>query len=158
MTEGNEGTEGIPKASGSGQGGFDLANAAPVTEMEEAGSWIEIVGTEGEPLVHGPDDVPVRIKVAGSYSKRYRKLTHAQTTKAVKRRTTQITGELLARQRLEVVAGCVLAWEGFYNAGAPLECVRENVKIVLDGFPYIMEQVEAALEDHEAFSEANSSS
>jgi hypothetical protein len=142
---------------GKSLGGFDLSTAPPVSELEETGQWIEIIGTEGEVLKWDNDTKPVRIQVIGSYSKTYRQLMHAQTTKAVKRKTVQITGELLARQRLEVVAGSVQAWEGFYNAGKELDCSRENVKIVLDGFPYIMEQVEAALEDHEAFSPANSS-
>jgi len=146
MTEGKEGV-----------GGFDLATAAPVSELEETGQWIEIVGTEGEVLLWDNHTKPVRIQVIGSYSKTYRKLMHTQTTKAVKRKTTQITGELLARQRLEVVAGSVQSWEGFYNAGKKLDCTRDNVKLVLDNYPYIMEQVEAALEDHEAFSPANSS-
>ena len=157
----DEVTEGMGAGMGAAEpkpGGFDLATVAPVSELEETGAWIEIIGTEGETLLWDNDTKPVRIQVIGSYSKTYRKLTHAQTTKAVKRRTTQITGELLARQRLEVVSGCVVDWEGFYNAGKKLEPTREKIKIVLDGFPYIMEQVEAALEDHEAFSPANSSS
>ncbi len=140
------------------QGGFDLATAPPVTELEGAGAWIEIVGASGEALVFGADKAPVRMKVAGSYSKLFRKLSHGQTTKAVKRRTTQITGELLDRQRIEVVAGCVLDWEGFYDGGKVMEPIRENIVRVLDLFPYIREQAEAALEDHEAFSGASSSS
>lgn len=139
------------------QGGFDLKTASPVSELEEMGAWIELVGIEGEPLLYGFEKKPVRMKVAGSYSKLYRKLTHAQTTKAVKRRTTKITGELLHRQRLEVIAGCVLAWEGFFEAGVELPFVRENIKKVLDGFGYILEQVEAAIEDHESFTGASSS-
>ena len=158
MTEGKEEVVGTGDPGPTGMGGFDLATAAPVSELEEEGQWIEIVGTEGEVLKWDNFTKIVRIKVIGSYSKTYRKLMHTQTTKAVKRKTTQITGELLARQRLEVVAGSVQDWEGFYNGGKKMEPTRENVKIVLDGFPYIMEQVEAALEDHEAFSPANSSS
>lgn len=140
------------------QGGFDLDTASPVSELEEVGAWIELVGIEGEPMTYGPDRKPVRMKVAGSYSKLYRRLTHAQTTKAVKRRTTKITGELLHKQRLEVISGCVLEWEGFYKSGVELPAIRDNIKIVLDGFGYILEQVEAAIEDHEAFTGASSSS
>ena len=140
------------------QGGFDLATASPVSELEEQGAWIELVGIEGEPMLFGAERKPVRMLVAGSYSKLYRKLTHAQTTKAVKRRTTKITGELLHKQRLEVISGCVLAWEGFYEAGVELPFTRENIKKVLGGFGYILEQVEAAIEDHEAFTGASSSS
>jgi len=141
------------------QGGFDLDTASPVSELEEVGAWIELVGIEGEAMLygHGSERKPVRMKVAGSYSKLYRKLTHAQTTKAVKRRTTKITGELLHKQRLEVISGCVLEWEGFYKSGVELPSTRENIKIVLDGFGYILEQVEAAIEDHEAFTGASSS-
>ncbi len=139
------------------QGGFDLDTASPVSELEEMGAWIELTGIEGEPMLFGSENKPVRMKSAGSYSKLYRRLTHAQTTKAVKRRTTKITGELLHRQRLEVISGCVLAWEGFYKGGVELPFTRDNIKIVLDGFGYILEQVEAAIEDHEAFTGASSS-
>ncbi len=141
------------------QGGFDLKTASPVSVLEDEGAWIEINGIEGEPMLWGPEKKPVRIRVVGSYSKLYRRLTHAQTTKAVKRRTTQITGELLHKQRMEVISGCVLAWEGFFNGpGVELPFARENVKLVLEGYPYILEQVEAAIEDHEAFTGASSSS
>ncbi len=139
------------------QGGFDLDTASPVSELEEQGAWIELSGIEGEPLLYGSERKPVRMKVAGSYSKLYRKLTHAQTTKAVKRRATKITGELLHKQRLEVIAGCILAWEGFYKGGVELAFNRDNVKVVLDGFGYILEQVEMAIEDHESFTGASSS-
>jgi len=138
-------------------GGFDLGAAKPVAALEDEGQTIEIRDIDGEVMTWTDGDGkahPVTITVAGSYSTRYRRAQEAQITRTMKRRNPQITGEALGKQRLEVVAACVLAWTGFANKGKPLPCDKDNVMFVLEAAPWIREQVEGAMEDHAGFFKA----
>ena len=114
------------------QNGFDLSSAPSVESQEDAGIWVEIRDVNGEPMYHGEDgsETPVRIKVAGSYSARYRRAQEAQTTRALKRRGQVLTGELIQRQRLEVAAACTLDWEGFRNGENPFPASKENALLL----------------------------
>lgn len=135
-------------------GGFDISTAVPVADLENDGIVVELRDVNNDPMYWKDDagvEHPVTITVAGSYSHRYRRATEAQQTRVMKKRNPQITGELLGKQRLEIVAACVLAWSGFVHKGKPWACEKENVMHVLTAAPYIREQVESAMEDHAAF-------
>lgn len=133
--------------------GFDLQTAAPIAEQEDQGLVVQIRDAFGNPLTFTDDagEHPVTMTVAGTYSNRYRRAREAQTTRQLKRRSTNLTGDLVNSQRIGVVADCVLAWSGFMSGGKPLACDKEHVFQVLKHAPWILEQVESAMEDHEAF-------
>ena len=141
------------------KGGFELGSAAPVADLEDAGTVVHLCGLDDELMFFTPEgpkakEQPVTITVAGSYSKRYRRAQNAQTTRAIKgggRRGSRITGESLREQRENLAAACVLAWEGFFDAGKPLDCTRENAAMVFERATWILEQVEAAQVDHASF-------
>jgi hypothetical protein len=141
-------------------GGFNLNQVTPVSKLESEGIWINVHDIEGEEMFYQGEDGtehPVRIRVAGSYSDRYRRAQEAQTTRALNRRGAKVTGALLAHQRRELAATCTLDWEGFHDGESFTECTREKASEMYKMAPWIQEQVEMAMQDHAAFFSSNSS-
>lgn len=144
-----------------GSNGFDLGAAPNVADLEEKGVAVQIRDIHGEPMMYrseGGSEYPVQIVVAGSYSHRYRRAINAQTTRMLGRRAQKMTGELAQENRMEVISRCVISWSGFNSNGQPIPCTPENVKVVMERAPWIRDQVEAAMEDHEAFFKNSSGS
>ena len=138
-------------------GGFDLGAVAPVSDLEDEGTAVHLRDIDDELMYFTPDgekeERPVTITVAGSYSKRYRKAQNAHTTRTMKgaRRGTRVTGEALQEQMLDLAATCVIAWDGFFDAGKILSCNKENAVRVFQQAPWFLEQVQAAQVDHASF-------
>jgi len=130
--------------------GLDLSTSKTVSEREGEGRWVDVLDSQGEPYSPG-----VRMLVAGSYSLHYRKAQDAQRNRLIKQRRTSLTGDAVKQQQLELTAACVLKWEGVLNGGQPEECTRESVARMLDACPWIMRQVEEAMEDHAGFFGSN---
>jgi hypothetical protein len=61
-------------------------------------------------------------------------------------------------QQVETVASCVLEWEGFVNDGQPVPCTKENAIKYMTAAPWIREQFEELMNDHELFSKSSSGS
>lgn len=131
--------------------GFDLSTSKTVAERENEGVWISIRDPQTDEVMLYGEKQEVRFLVAGSYSHHYRKAQDAQRNRLVKNRRTQLTGDALRSQQLELTAACVLQWEGVFNEGKALDCTRENVARLLDACPWVARQVEEAMEDHAAF-------
>jgi hypothetical protein len=145
-----------PEAAAEAQG-FDLSTADDVAGRENEGQWIEIHGAEGDPLFYrdGEDVKPVRALVAGTYSRRYRRVEESLRDKRMKK-GSRYTGEQFERDQVRLAALCVLDWEGFFASGKPIPCDESNVATVLQKAPWIRDQVTTAMQDHEGFSEASS--
>lgn len=137
--------------------GFDFAQGQAVRAAEDEGMLLEILGLDSEVMV-GAEGGPVTMLVIGKYSARYRKAERAQTNRVLKAKRTKFDADLLAEQRADMAASCVLEWDGFFDDGVALECTRANVIRAFDVAPWIMEQVEAAIEDHAGFLKASSTS
>ena len=135
--------------------GFDLNSEKAAVAREDEGIVVHITNSKGEPM-HFGDGQPVTVTVAGTYSKRYRDAERERVDRRFKGRQPNI--ETIRRDALEITADCVLAWSGFFDNGKPLDCIRSNVVKVLDGVPWVREQVEKAMEDHAGFSRASSAS
>lgn len=135
-------------------GGFDLAEAAPVADLEDQGTLVHVRDTSGELMYYREteegDDLPVTIRVAGTYSTRYRRAMESQNTRTLRKKNVVLTGELLTANRLDLIAKCVLDWQGFAKVGPPSP---ENVRKVMGAAPWIREQIEQTMEDHQAFFE-----
>lgn len=131
--------------------GFDLSRASEVSEKQDEGAWMDVRDENGD-LYDG-----VRIKLAGSYSERYRRAQEQQTTRALKRRTKTVTGELVDRQALAILGSVTLAWEGIKNAGNDIPCTPENAESLYKKAPWIRAQANEFVNDHENFSEGSSS-
>ena len=139
-------------------GGFDLGSAKPVAEREDEGVIIHLSDIEGEKMFYeeNGEKKPVTWKVAGSYSNIYRRAKESQVTRTVKKgRSQSVTGELLGKQALELVAACSLGFDGLIDKGKKIPFSKDNAKVILDAAPWIREQVESAMEDHSRFFEAS---
>jgi len=141
-----------------GPGGFELEDAIPVEKLEDKGLEVEIMGLDGEWIIYkgenGTDSIAT-IKVVGTYSTRYRRAQETQTTKTLRKRSTSNLGRDLGERRIELVASCVLGWDGFFHKGTPIPFNRNNVVKVLEAAPWVREQLENAMENHEAFLRGN---
>lgn len=125
--------------------GFDVGAAPDIGAMEDEGVAVELVDLEG-------NDVEATIWMVGSYSNRYVKVTQGQQTARLKRgRNQKLDGAQITKDLRNVVASCVLRWDGFTDAGDPLECNRANAIVVFEKAPHFQEQCAAAMEDHAAF-------
>lgn len=134
--------------------GIDVAGAAKVADREEEGVLVQIRDPQGEPAMVG--DQPVTVRIAGSYSKRYRRIQEGQTQRMLKRRQVALTAEQLTANRVELVAGCILDWSGFTNGGQPYPFSRDNATHLVTVAPWIRDQLEEAQGDHASFSASSS--
>lgn len=129
---------------------FDLSTAGSVIQREDQG---RVVKLKDEAQV--PYDPPVTVTVVGTYSRKYKQ---AMETRAQAARKRRMSDEDAQREVLEATAECVIAWEGFSDNGAPMECKPSNVVKVLEKAPWIHEQIAEAMHDHAGFSKAASPS
>lgn len=136
--------------------GVDITKAGLAAKVEDEGLVIHVRGADGEPLYFGEARTPVTLRVAGTYSAVYRAALNRQRDRLVKLRRGKLSGELVEEQQLELQAACVLGWEGFTMNGIPTDCRPENVKQLLVAAPWVREQVEEAMNDHEGFTKSNS--
>lgn len=132
-------------------GGFDLSTAKPVADREDEGQVVHLSDLHSEPMYYGEDRKPVTVKVAGTFSATYRRAEQALADRRLKRSARRLTGEGMQKDQLGLVAACVLSWEGFFDNGKPIPCDRSSVVMVLERAPWIREQIERAMEDHEGF-------
>ena len=138
-------------------GGLNFSAAPPIVANEDDGATIQLRDIEDE-LMHyrmSSEDEwkPVTITVVGTYSKRYKRAQDHQTTLAVKGgRRVKVTGDKLRTQRENLAAHCIIAWDGFFDANGSVDCTPENILDAFEKYPFILEQAEAAMDDHANFS------
>jgi hypothetical protein len=127
--------------------GFDLGTAATRAAKEDEGQDLHVRDVDGQPYTNPA----FTIRVAGTYSKVYRDMVNVQRDHLLRQRRTQLTGEALSRQQLDLTAACILSWEGLTDNGQPVPHSRENAVRLLTAAPWIREQVEEAMADHAGF-------
>jgi hypothetical protein len=128
-----------------------------VAQREDEGTTIHVRDEAGDKMWQDEAQTkPVTITVAGSYSSRFRRLAEASGDRAWKK-AGRMDAEDQRRNSLEIVAGCVLAWDGFTvgegPAEAPYACTKANAIALLDQCVWIRDQVEKAMSDHALFSQ-----
>ena len=129
---------------------MEVTRNRSVAEREDEGTVVQVKDENGD------TQEGVTITVAGTYSSRYRRATDAQRERMLKSRRASLTGEQLNRQQLELVAACIISWEGFTAEGKPYPLTKENAVALLDNAPWIREEVESAMGDHSAYFLASS--
>lgn len=139
---------------------MDIGKSKEVAEREESGTTFQVNDEKGEPDFNGEGDskTPVTITVVGTYSRTFRRARERQREKNLKRGRGALTAEMLAKQETEVLADCILGWEGFTSEGKPFPYTKENAILLLESAQWIREQVEEAMGDHQGFSTAPSRS
>lgn len=135
-------------------GGIDMDGVEDVSAREGQGRVVHITDPSGEPAFYGEGEnqKPVTVKIAGSYSPKYRQILDHQTQRMLKRRQSTITREQLAENRAELVAGCILEWDGFLIKGEAFPLTKDNAMTLVKKAEWIRTQLEEAQNDHEGFS------
>jgi hypothetical protein len=131
--------------------GFDLQAAAPVVDLEEQGTCIELTMPDGEPMVYGEDNRPVTIRVAGTYSRRYKKAERGLANDALARKRKKMSDDEQDTRLMKLAAACVISWDGVFNAGEPLPCNEDTCVKVFAAAPWVYQQVLEAMQDHARF-------
>lgn len=125
-----------------------LDSLTRITEVEDAGIWVDVKHPNGEPLKLGGHDQPFRIRVAGSESNKYRAALKIVREENM-RRVESLKDEFAAAQ---VPALCTLQWEGaFDDEGQPIELTRVNANVLYAAAPFIADQVANGMYDHSRF-------
>lgn len=147
-------------SSGNG-GGIDLTRAGDVSKREDAGQVVHVRDANFEPAYYNGQ--PVTITVAGTWSSVYRRTQDAQVQRMIRKKQRDLTAEQLTANRVDLVAACILGWQGLTNGTdrdgkqIPLPFTRENAVLVA-GVPWLREQLEEAQQDHASFSRPDSTS
>jgi hypothetical protein len=132
---------------------FTLKQASQVAEREEAGTKVMLTDEQGEPLWTADDNgAPVQAYavVVGKLSRTYRKAEQAVQDRMLKRRTTELTSSVLARNANELVAACVTEWN-LRDGTTPIPLTKDNVVQVLQVAPWIRELLDRAMGDSSRF-------
>lgn len=135
--------------------GFDVGAASQDVESRESeGTWVELLDVEDEPVTYTDATgatKPVRILVAGTYSKQYREISDRQRNKMLKAKRSKFTGAQLRENSKEAAAYCCIAWEGLNLHGKEFPCNPVNAAVLFTAAPHFQEQVESAMLDHASF-------
>lgn len=136
---------------------FKLDSLAAVAQREEEGQWVDVKHPDGELLyLGGQKEQPLRIRVAGSYSKTYRDVEKRNREAAIKKRGRSSADDLEKRE-VSTLAACTLEWAGaFDDAGTPIPLTKENAQTLYTVARFIAEQVDEAIGDHARFFEKSS--
>lgn len=128
---------------------MDVSQLDAVIAQDEEGSVIPINQKNGEPYM-GADGSPSTITVVGSESKRYRQAKDAIQRRNLRSRASKVEPADLLRNRIELAAAAVIAWNGWEEEGKPYPCTPENVKRLFRA-DHIFEQVEMGIFAHADF-------
>jgi hypothetical protein len=132
---------------------FSLQGAADIAAQQDKGVRITLKDQLGDALTYTKDDgslVECTALVAGQLSATYRKAEDTMRDRQLKRRSVQLTGEMLARQQMELIAACVLDWN-LHDGPKPIPCTKENVITVFTAAPWIRADIEAVMSDPARF-------
>lgn len=137
-------------------GGMDLATVGQAASREDEGQVVHLRDAQGEPAFDAAGQ-PVTVRIAGQYSKLYRRTQAEQAQRLLRQRGQRLTEEQLTRNRVELVAVCILEWQGITNQGQPLPLTKDNASKLLALAPWVREQLEEVQGDHASFFGTSSS-
>lgn len=130
---------------------FDLKQRANEAQREDEGTRVHIKGLDGRPMYHeaGGERRPVTITVAGTLSRRYRRVENGIRRRRIDPKA--LTGEQFYDDAVDKAVACTLAWDGFAMDGQPIEPSEQNVRQVYLAAPEVLDQVTEAMQDHTRF-------
>jgi hypothetical protein len=137
---------------------FDLSSERDGTAAEDAGIAVIVRKRTGDIATFTKDGetIPATMRVVGTYSKRYREALSAQRKRIFEARRQQVP-DLIESQQVELVADCVLGWEGLTDKGTDIPFTRANAIALLTACPWIREACQEAMGDHAGFTRSSSS-
>lgn len=135
--------------------GFDITRAAEVALREDQGITVHVKNEMGEPLFYQANGSvkPVTVRLVGTYSTIYRRAVEAQRRRQFQlmKQGADLEPEHIDHHNLEVIASCMLGWDGFNAGGESLAFSRENAMQLLQQVPWFRTQMEAAANNHARF-------
>ncbi len=107
-------------------------------------------------------DLGIVINVLGKDSDEFQRVSRAQSKKRMAKltkggfRPQNMTPppEELEADGIALLAACTKAWSGVVVEGKALDCTTDNAAMVYERFPWIKEQVDAAIGDRANFIKA----
>jgi hypothetical protein len=133
---------------------MDISRGKAVVSREDEGMVLHIRDETGEKAYQADGATPVTITVVGSYSSRYRKAMEVNRERAVRIRRKLDEEDMvdeIDRQGMELLASCVVGWDGFTADGKPVPFSKENTITILTELPWVREQVNEAIVNHAGF-------
>lgn len=105
-------------------------------------------------------DLGIKIRVLGKDSDEFRRVSNSQNKRRMDRmqrggfRNPTPSPEELEQNGIELLAACTLGWAGVVLDKKPLPFTKDNAKMLYNRFPWIKEQVDAAIGDRANFIQA----
>lgn len=128
---------------------FDLSTFTPAKQRQEEGVAVSI-----KHPVSG-EDLGMTFYVCSYESERVRKTTRDlanQILSEQRRNPKRVeTAEMKEQRALAIVIASVVRWEGVEFEGQSLIASPENIRMVIEKFPWIGEQLDAAASDRSLF-------
>lgn len=97
------------------------------------------------------DVTGAKITVVGSDSDLYRKAQRKILNKRLNEKKGKTRAEELEAESLELLAQCTTGWEGIEDDGTPLTFSIDAARKLYKEFPFIKEQIDAAIADRALF-------
>ena len=130
--------------------GFDITQQ-PKTSDEE--SIVHIHGLDDKPLYFKDDEEsdpqPVTITVLSVHSKKIRRFDESMRKRRIK--ASRLTGEALHEDSLDRAVHGTVTWQGFRSGEKALAPTAENVRMIYEQYPWVLDQVVEAMNDNQRF-------
>lgn len=124
------------------------------TVSEDDGTLVHLKSVTGDLLYDGEGEsrTPVTIRVAGTYSERYRKAQKRLKERNIRaaRRNEDFDVDTLDAGSLELEVAAIIEWT-FTSGGQPFPITATNWKALISRQPQWQEQVATAMTDHARF-------
>lgn len=137
---------------------FDLIGMDTKTLSEEGVEMVVKRLNSDAPLTDKNGN-PVKIRVLGPDSVKYRSLTRAQVRKRVQRAAAgnnEINFDEDEADALEILVACTTAWTGVNTPdGKPIQCAADNIRKLYINYPAIRDQVDFFISQRGNFTKAS---
>lgn len=132
---------------------FSMATSLAVAKREEKGTVVLHRDEHGEPLYTMDDSgelVRAQSVVLGKLSGTFRKAEQAINDRMIKRRTAELTADMVDRHELEKIAACIRSWN-FRDGTKPIPLTVNNAAMVMTVAPWIRRDYTEAMNDSARF-------
>lgn len=115
-------------------------------EISEQGAWLTICDLNGDALIDEKANKPVRFKVIGSNSKKFKAQQKMQMD-AGKKKKNGLSASDSIEYSMRTYTASVIEWEYVVWEGKAIDCTPENVRMVLEASEPVLTQVVAFIGD-----------
>jgi hypothetical protein len=132
---------------------MDLSNIGKTKDTSE----VTLYNPVNSEILTNEDNSEMTVTIHGPYSSKYKSIAHAQQNRRLQKaqRTggkLNLTAQEIEASALDLLVKCVASWNITLSGENP-ECTETKVKEVFTDYPWMREQVDAALGDAQAFLE-----